>query len=369
MPSARSAKSDLSPLRYGVADLGETVWRMKRRLFRSGLVLIGLTTLYYTWVQFSGQPHLPASKAYMGVNVALLAVCAVALLGLRNLENVRWVERFLTISCVIYLYYWDILALWTHYLPTAESLMTSAAAFLLTSALVCVVTPQQRLMPYLVLLFTVHELLTWGNLLHFPWQSVHDAQLITDVTNFMTMLCLSLIGIYQHMVARSYEATEVMQRLAQTDPLTGLSNRRSIYEKLHHAGPAAVLLLDIDDFKVVNDTLGHDAGDTVLVAVAREVQTAVGERGDVVRWGGEEFMVFLPGVLRQDALAIAEQIRQQIENCRFTNLPITLSIGVAVRQAYEGLEATVKRADEHMYAAKSQGKNRVSGDQAGALIP
>lgn len=336
--------------------------RLKRRVYTAGLILIMLSGLSSTVMALLGTASYPSLPVYLGTNSLIMLVGVGALLALRNLKYLRAVEVSLTVVTVAFLLYWDIVPLWTHYLPKAEFLMTSTVNFLLAAALVCLIVPQKRLFMALAVLFFTHETLVWANLLQFPWTPTHNAQLLTDLLTLITTLCLSLIGVYQHLIGQAAMERETLQRLASTDPLTGLPNRRSLYQQLHGGAPAALLLMDIDDFKLVNDRLGHDAGDQVLIQVGQALQAAVAGRGTVARWGGEEFMALLPDMGAQAALDVAESIRQQVARVRVTGGPVTLSIGLAVRREQEQLEQTLKRADERLYTAKNRGKNQVRSE-------
>ncbi|WFP60224.1 diguanylate cyclase [Mesorhizobium sp. WSM4904] len=178
-------------------------------------------------------------------------------------------------------------------------------------------------------------------------------------------------------VAELAQANDQLKLLARTDPLTGLSNRRWMTETLDHLwssgrkGPAAVgmLMCDIDDFKRLNDRLGHAEGDRCLVRVAGIIRDNVRhDRDHVARYGGEEFLVLLPEVNEQEAVAVAERIRESVEAAAFPNPAsrvsrhVTISIGVAVQaQADEARspEQLQRQADAALYLAKQTGRNRV----------
>ncbi len=161
--------------------------------------------------------------------------------------------------------------------------------------------------------------------------------------------------------------------LAVTDALTGLNNRRFLDHQLNLAmarhfkgGPAlSVLLLDIDFFKKVNDTYGHDAGDEVLKEFARRLGLNVRAIDMPCRLGGEEFVVLMPETEADDAAHIAERVRSQVAGSPFVladgrKLDVTVSVGVATsRGVGDSPEALLKRADEGVYEAKSSGRNRV----------
>jgi diguanylate cyclase (GGDEF)-like protein len=160
--------------------------------------------------------------------------------------------------------------------------------------------------------------------------------------------------------------------LARTDHLTGLNNRRAFYEI---AGPIwstglrsdrdiSVILLDIDHFKALNDNYGHAFGDRVLESVASLLRGAAREGDVVARWGGEEFILFLPETNLKAALALAERLRVSIAEMRLdygqTPLSITASFGVVQRaESCQNVDELTSRADKCLYQAKSEGRNRV----------
>ena len=160
--------------------------------------------------------------------------------------------------------------------------------------------------------------------------------------------------------------------LATTDGLTALSNRRH-FEELARAEwtrfqrygrPLSLLLLDIDNFKSINDRFGHDAGDLVLKAVAFICKTTKRQTDVAARIGGEEFVLLLPETDEAAAEIAAERLRKAIQvNTRALpgeNLEVTVSIGVAgASLAMSGFEVLLKRADEALYEAKRTGRNRV----------
>jgi diguanylate cyclase (GGDEF)-like protein len=174
-------------------------------------------------------------------------------------------------------------------------------------------------------------------------------------------------------VVRLVLLVEESQRLATTDGLTGLINRRAFVHELkreveraaRQGTATSLLLLDLDHFKAINDTHGHGAGDTVLVAVARTLQRESRIYDLVGRWGGEEFIVALPGTDEDRALIVAERLREAIANLKVTNnlgevMLLTASIGAAqLEPAAESLDQLVDRADRAMYRAKVGGRNRV----------
>lgn len=173
-----------------------------------------------------------------------------------------------------------------------------------------------------------------------------------------------------------------MRQLADTDALTGLPNRRAGLRQLERhmlrarkdGLPLSIGFLDIDLFKQINDRFGHEVGDAVLVSVANMLLAAVRDRDDVIRMGGEEFLVLLPGTHAEAALPRLEQLREKIARQaaerRHDGPVVTVSIGLAEMRAQgDDLTALLRRADNAMYQAKRGGRDRVvaAGDDAPAL--
>jgi len=161
--------------------------------------------------------------------------------------------------------------------------------------------------------------------------------------------------------------------MATTDELTGLLNRRSLMDAIKQqfgsaqkdGRPFVLVMLDIDHFKRVNDTYGHDVGDLVLVGVCRTVEKAVRPGDSFGRYGGEEFIIVLKSGAVEDAVAVAEQCRRLVEEAVFagrdgTGIKVTVSLGVAACSGDAvSYEEAIKRADTMLYKAKESGRNRV----------
>jgi diguanylate cyclase (GGDEF)-like protein/PAS domain S-box-containing protein len=171
----------------------------------------------------------------------------------------------------------------------------------------------------------------------------------------------------KHAREELWRATHALKELAHRDPLTSLLNRRGGSEVItrelerarRKATPIAVLLIDVDHFKQVNDSFGHQMGDLVLQAVARTVTGALRPYDIVVRWGGEEILVMAPDADAAGAAVIAERLRAAVEALRIATLPaVTISIGMAeVNLDEHDIAASVSRADIKMYEAKRAGRN------------
>lgn len=171
-----------------------------------------------------------------------------------------------------------------------------------------------------------------------------------------------------HDITELVEAAEELRVRASTDALTGLRNRRAgesilraqLRELPKSDRRLSVALCDIDHFKRINDTYGHAVGDRVLQQVAAQLDTLV-RGGDVaVRWGGEEFLLIMPGATLDPAVGAAERVRAALEASPDAEVgAVTISIGVSEARPEDTVESLLERADQALYAAKANGRNRV----------
>jgi len=162
------------------------------------------------------------------------------------------------------------------------------------------------------------------------------------------------------------------QHAANSDALTGLNNRRWLQEyiaslddrSLSDIMPLAVLMVDVDRFKLYNDHYGHQSGDLVLQMVARTIRQSLRPSDSVARFGGEEFIVFLPFTPVKQAEVVAERLRSAVERCQIApdhaqSLPsVTVSLGISTVNSSETVDAAIERADQALYLAKKGGRNR-----------
>ena len=180
---------------------------------------------------------------------------------------------------------------------------------------------------------------------------------------------IELIGVTRDISERKVFEAE-LRNLAVTDTLTGVWNRRHGTELLtadlsaRRPGQAlSLLMLDIDHFKTINDTFGHQAGDHVLIEIASRLRRSLRGNDMVARWGGEEFVVLLRDCALPDALRVAEDIRAAIAELPFGAMgSLTVSVGVAEARASEDLTTWLERADQALYRAKRSGRNEVAAD-------
>jgi diguanylate cyclase (GGDEF)-like protein len=161
------------------------------------------------------------------------------------------------------------------------------------------------------------------------------------------------------------------QKFALTDPLTRLYNRRmgiscldqELARMQRSSSPTTVLMIDVDDFKKLNDTYGHVQGDQALRAIAEMLRKTLRRSDTICRYGGEEFLVVLPETTAEESSILAARLFTAIEHRgRELGLPLTVSIGQSSIRADDTVESVLQRADKALYASKAQGRNRFSVD-------
>lgn len=188
-----------------------------------------------------------------------------------------------------------------------------------------------------------------------------------NVVGVMVIL-IFLAGYYYFLINR---AAAALREMASTDPLTQLKNRRAIGEvirrevsRVRRGQPSlSFVLCDLDHFKSINDTRGHDAGDLVLKQVSVALGEGIRDVDFVARWGGEEFLVLLPDTSMDGALIVAERLRKRIEALLIDGhgepFGVSMTLGVATLQPDESAEQAIARADAALYSGKRAGRNRV----------
>lgn len=194
---------------------------------------------------------------------------------------------------------------------------------------------------------------------------------------FVATVCFSTVFSYvlDRSRRKAYENLGELARLyetaAKTDELTKLPNRRDMHSHLEkeyyrykrHGSHFSVILMDIDHFKQVNDTYGHDAGDYVLIKFAEMLKDSCRKMDIAARWGGEEFLILLPDTSLVQALAMAERFRRRIElftaNFKQQHIHCTTSCGVCSISQTKDVAALLKQADVNLYQAKLKGRNMV----------
>jgi diguanylate cyclase (GGDEF)-like protein len=193
-----------------------------------------------------------------------------------------------------------------------------------------------------------------------------------------SLICLIGLAAGCHALMRS----DIRQRAeAILDPLTGLLNRKALMDRFAELSqqaaltgePVALVMCDVDHFKAVNDEHGHERGDAVLKEIAYVIRRSLRSFELVYRLGGEEFLIVLPGATWTTAAELAERVRRSLEAARPGGLHVTISMGVASASGDVDLDALLRDADQALYRAKRDGRNRVAsaagGQPAAALAP
>lgn len=169
-------------------------------------------------------------------------------------------------------------------------------------------------------------------------------------------------------ITENKKMERALKAAATTDRLTGVFNRheievileREIERSSRYKSPLAVILFDVDHFKAVNDTYGHQVGDYVLKTMAGLVKEHIRSTDYLGRWGGEEFMLVVPGIELQNTRNMAEKLRSLIEEYCFIDVPrVTASMGVALFKESDTMDLLIKKADDALYKAKGSGRNIV----------
>ncbi len=179
---------------------------------------------------------------------------------------------------------------------------------------------------------------------------------------------------HNRVIADSYGELRKFERHATTDALTGLGNRHSMEESfpreisrcITDENPVSLIMIDVDNFKDFNDKFGHIAGDRALSAVAHILKTQFRPRDVLIRYGGDEFAVLLPGANEEQALMIADRVRQSVSGSTsdgsdsLIQIPLRISMGVAEMEEHGTLDSLTRAADAALYRAKRSGRDAVS---------
>ena len=194
-------------------------------------------------------------------------------------------------------------------------------------------------------------------------------------SNITAVFLSAVIIAYIYSHRENVEESKLMKfnvrlmKEANTDQLTGLGNRRyaraylESVKKASFLGAISVCMADIDFFKKVNDTYGHDAGDEVLKAVSAALKNGCGEKTLVSRWGGEEFLIVFTGVNGDDAFMILEKLRSEVQKMTIkaqeNEIKVTMTFGLTEYDFGGDMEKAIKEADEKLYLGKTGGRNKV----------
>jgi len=304
-------------------------------LYGNPVLLLQCAWLF--WWLLSGRPLRPAEQVVLVVNtVGILVQLLLALVG----GQPHLID--LTGSA-----YWTLVALsiLSFLVFTNRQALTFTLGFYLLSVA----------LPWAVLLARQGSLSGYGELVR--------VQLVCGTV----LVLLSVLAWYRESFVAERGQRLSLEHLANTDPLTQIPNRRALYPEIERLlaetrtrPGGCLILLDIDHFKRVNDTFGHNVGDEVLIRMATLLRADLRDGDTVGRWGGEEFLLTLPGLPLSLAEKVAERLRSRVEEqLGVGSHPITASFGVTLCAQDDDLQSCTARADRALYTAKAAGRNRV----------
>ena len=345
--------------------------RLYRRAF---LCLSGLAL-----VMFTPMSWLPVvAKGAIGLAGMGLALLAWAFRQLNGRRTPPWLGRLVTV--VIGLVLWA--ASWA---PDDTYVRTLGLLFCALSLAMLVdqgwlilrsarVSPSELSLLAVAGVFAAHWVVVVGHVFTvtgpYPPDWLHSPSWLRPWSGLaLALLPLSVASVVFAII--NERLNQQLRARALSDDLTGALSRRGLRElgermvalQAHRPSMLAVLMLDIDHFKAVNDEFGHQVGDEVLKHVTNVIRERLRPDALLSRYGGEEFIILLPVQSRPEASAAAERLRALVENtpcvCRAGKVRVTVSIGVSLHEPHRSLEQDISQADAHLYEAKHQGRNRV----------
>lgn len=331
---------------------------VKQYVYTTILLITMLGAIITIWLAVSQNDHLWIM--HLTLQTVGVLLCGYFLVKVQNIANVEPCEKYMAASCLGYTYAWDILNIIFARFPD-DTVARQNSVHMIGIALLVMGLRHRNMIPAAVSLFSLHTGLTWANLGLFGWQGDYGARIASDLTSLVLVLVISLLATYANTLTDVQNRNEAIETIALTDHLTQLPNRRALQMMLEEHPDVSVALIDIDNFKRVNDTYGHNHGDTVLIDVAHHLASAAQHIGHVGRWGGEEFLIVMPEASRAQTLVTCERARQYVQD-RTGNPVVTISIGLATRRPDETADQLLHRCDELMYDAKRSSKNCVRTD-------
>lgn|GEM_PF-248842 len=339
------------------------------RLMLNGcwIALVLSFAVEWAWMSESGLPHTDYAIRCIGVPTAAQLMIVIGSEWFRACANQRMQDYgiivSLTLSGAIYAFISEI-----------HSFSLLLLIPILASAYYC---KPIKLAFAAVMSLAAMQLLYWSSAYDI---GRYEAAGMTVIMLLVSYLALEITKLGRAALMKAYEAermnkeliakTVLMEKLVKTDALTKLYNHITFHEYLEHlvihhessGMPLHLALLDIDNFKQINDLYGHRAGDSILRRVSELIRTEVRREDIAARYGGEEFAILLPDTSLSQTYELMERIRVKVASETYDLLDgkkVTLSIGIARYHAWEGKEAFFTRTDAALYMAKNSGKNRI----------
>lgn len=236
--------------------------------------------------------------------------------------------------------------------------------------------PDEKVLRYGVILLSI-ALFTVCEVFPVAGVQLSDGHRVLAVVMTFLWALFTLSVVISVVIARLRKVNDYLRVLAEKDELTGLANRRKVLadavkmytEAMYYHQPCVFAILDLDHFKRINDTFGHDAGDLVLSQISCVMRSCLNEHDAIGRYGGEEFVVIMRNTTLKEALEKMDQLRGTVENTYITTekgivIPVTVSIGLAALSSHtKRYEDVLSLADTALYQAKKAGRNRVISQQ------
>lgn len=345
----------------------------ERRFYRGVFVFLSLTG--FMGVAASVLHYLEPEPELMDLIIPPLVACAnlaLAIWLLRRPKNILHVvySAFIVGLAALTLpaWYYSLRARQSADVLLIDIFPPISSFLLILIVLVMVMLPPRRALPFMILAWLLNAVPVLGYLL------THKEELWTPRGQDMFMsyglaiLLLLVLLLFQHRARLQLERLQNdnyhMHNLAERDALTQQYNRwggQKLLDDFMQSGvTGSVIMLDIDHFKLINDTHGHLVGDKVLQKFSARVSSALRSDGHLIRWGGEEFLVLIRGIAERDAFNVAERLRTAINSDLFPAIgKLTVSCGVTSRKGNDTLEALIARADKALYEAKLNGRDQV----------
>ncbi|AXG99485.1 GGDEF domain-containing protein [Deinococcus wulumuqiensis] len=343
----------MTPLRFPLPEA-----RLRRRpgVYLALTLLTGVLQVLAALACMHDPPRLAAGVTGVALSAAMVG------LSLRRPLPEDHIHRLAVTLALVWLMTEAALMVW-HGGVLSPQQLTNAA---ITSALALTLLPPRQAVPVVAMVYGLLLVLVL---------TIPGSDLILLLMNMVLAGLMGFMSVYGRQVSVAQARSAWLQDLAFRDPLTGLANRHMADEELRAlelaqgalapeqsagaVGDAALLILDLDDFKRINDSLGHARGDQALVHVARLIEGQLRPGDTAARWGGEEFLVILRGVSREQARAVGERMLQAVQNTPLPGFPhLTLSGGGAMLEEAPDHAALLDLADRRLYAAKHAGRAR-----------
>lgn len=349
--------------------------RDKRRVYQLILPLVSLVV--WLMVVFNLYFRLLADFYVVVLVLTGVTVTLLAVLAFRREVRLQLIEATLLLATIVVhaLVLW-----WSLYVEQSGPLSPPAVAVFIwlpgTYLILFLALPDRIALRYAVAVQLFVMALTFQQLTdHFgPGDGGQTVFVLIQVylSHAVLITALYFISTFQRRFQHMEATANTMRRLANTDALTGLGNRRQLEQVLddevrraeRYDRPLSVIVSDIDDFKKLNDRYGHPAGDKILIELGNRLRHSVRSADYVGRWGGEEFIIVTPETRLDDAIKLAEVVRGHVADGPIgDDHSVTLSFGVAGYCAGDSAADLLDRSDTALYLAKRQGKNRVRSER------